>query len=316
MKTTHEIIEDIVRSIEVTDARQLIFEGEPLVESYTFLPTEDITPQMLIKSISDLIYKHFYSKHSEVKSSKINNFTAKLRKANFQKSYWSKGWQIENINTDGSILVINNELRKRLEIGEFIKEIPIRNLEVGSKIKVYLSTELLTNDDAFFHIYGREVSDDFDDAVIRFYFNLTPYSAINLVELLSKNLIVPYHFKCLRNSESYSRADSGVLYIDKRYFFSVLPLIKSIHTQIVDTLNDETPLFTLKIAKGLAFAESPIDSTISFGTLRSNLIATAIVKAYFSEFPATEIPKIISQQGYDLEKFYLNPSSKFPYSFD
>jgi HopA1 effector protein family len=321
MIETTEIIEEIIHSIEITAARQIVFKGEPLVESYTFLPTEEITPKLLTKSIADLIYKHFYTKHSDAKPLKISNFIRILQKANHQKSYWSKGWKIEHINADGSVLVIRNAFRKKFKPGEFIKEIPIKNLEIDSKIKAFITTDLLTQEDAFYHIYGREISDDFDEAIIRFYFNLTPPAAIRLIELLSKNLSTPFHFKCLKNPESYTRADAGVLYIDKRYFYTVLPIIKSIHAQIIDLLHEDIPLFTLKLAKGLSFGENPSDNSLSFGTLRSNLIAEFMVETHFAGYPKeafkTEISNKIYQKGYNLTQFYLNPnSSPFPYSFD
>lgn len=320
MKTTTEIIEEIINSIEITDARQIVFKGEPLVESYIFLPTEEITSKLLIKSIADLIYKHFYIKFSDRKSPKINHFTTQLRKSNHQKSYWSRGWIIEHINTDGSILVVKNGFRKRFNPGEFIKEIPNEKLEIEGKIKAFISTDFLTKADGFYHIYGRELSDDFDEALVRFYFNLTPPAAISLIELLSKKLLTPFHFKCLKNSESYSRADSGVLYIDKRYFYTVLPIIKSIHKHIINLLNYDTPLFTLELAKGLGFGENPRNNSQSFGTLRSNLIAESIVEVHFEGYSKdkfkTEVLKKIQHKGYDLTQFHLNPHSTFPYSFE
>jgi HopA1 effector protein family len=319
LKNNANIIAQIIEEILISPARQIIFRGEALVESYTFLPTDAIKPEYLIKTISDLIYQKYYTSISSDKPLKIKNFIQKIRRANVSKPYWSKHWKVVNVNADGSVIVDKNELRKLVKAGEYLKEIPIKNLQQGDLVKLFIPTELLTKEDGFFHVYGKEISDDFNEAMIRFYFNITPEGAIKLVELLSKKLTIPFHFKCLKKCASYTRADAGVLYFDKRYFFEIYPILQAIFTEINPFLKPETPLFTLKIANGVGFAENPPEEHESFGTTRSKLIAEAIVKAFLEEMPTEKrlgrLKELIASVGFDLEKLYLNPFSRFPYQF-
>jgi hypothetical protein len=319
LKNNADIIAQIIEEIQISPARQIIFRGEALVESYTFLPTDAIKPEYLIKTISDLIYQKYYTSESTDKPLKINSFIKKLKKANASKPYWSKQWKVVNVNADGSVIVDKNELRKLAKSGEYLKEIPIKNLQQGDFVKLFVPTELLTKEDGFFHIYGKEISDDFNEAMIRFYFNITPEGAIKLVELLSKKLTIPFHFKCLKKWASYTRADAGVLYFDKRYFFEIYPILQDIFIEISPFLKPETPLFSFKIANGVGFAENPPEEGESFGTTRSKLIAEAIVKAFWEEIPTEKrlekLKELIESVGFDFEKLYLNPNSRFPYQF-
>ncbi len=319
MKNNTDTIAQIIEEIQISPARQIIFRGEALVESYTFLPTDAIKPEYLIKTISDLIYQKYYTSKSGDKPLKIKAFIQKIRKANASKPYWSKQWKVVNVNTDGSVIVDKNELRKLAKPGEYLKEIPIKNLQQGDFVKLFVPTELLTKEDGFFHVYGKEISDDFNEAIIRFYFNLTPEGAIKLVELLSKKINVPFHFKCLKKWASYTRADAGVLYVDKRYFFEIYLILQTIFTEIKPFLKSETPLFSFKITNGIGFAENPPEETESFGTTRSKLIAEAIIKAFWEEIPTEKrlekVVEYIEIMGFDFEKLYLNPNSKFPYQF-
>jgi HopA1 effector protein family len=320
LKNNANIIAQIIEEIQISPARQIIFRGEALVESYTFLPTDAIKPEYLIKTISDLIYQKYYTSESSDKPLKINQFVQKLKIANASKPYWSKQWKVVNVNSDGSVIVDKNELRKLAKSGEYLKEIPIKNLQQGDFVKLFVPTELLTKEDGFFHVYSKEISDDFNEAMIRFYFNVSPEGAIKLVELLSKKLTIPFHFKCLKKSASYTRADAGVLYFDKRYFFEIYPILQTIFTEISPFLKSETPLFSYRIANGIGFAENPPEETESFGTTRSKLIAEAIVKAFWEEIPTEKrlekLKELIESVGFDFEKLYLNPNSRFPYQFD
>ncbi len=319
MKNNANIIAQIIQEIQISPARQIIFRGEALVESYTFLPTDAIKPEYLIKTISDLIYQKYYTSESSDKPLKINGFVQKLRKANVLKPYWSKQWKVIHVNSDGSVIVDKSELRKLAKSGEYLKEIPIKNLQQGDFVKLFIPTELMTKEDGFFHVYGKEISDDFNEAMIRFYFNITPEGAIKLVELLSNRLTIPFQFKCLKKSNSYTRADAGVLYFDKRYFFEIYPILQDIFTEINPFLKPEIPVFSFKIANGIGFAENPPEESESFGTTRSKLIAEAIVKAFWEEIPTEKrlekVQESIKSVGFDFEKLYLNPNARFPYQF-
>ena len=319
MKTIADIVTQMMEEIQISPARQIIFRGEALVESYTFLPTEAIKPAYLIETISDLIYQRYYTAESEEKPQKINQFIQQLKRANAHKSYWSAHWKVLHIDIDGSVVAEKNGLRKLAKTGEYLKQIPIRHIQQDDLVKLFISTALLTKEDGFFHVYGKEISDDFGEAMIRFYFNLKPAGAIKLIALLTQNLNIPFQFKCLKKSNLYTRADAGVLYFDKRFFFEIYPILQDIFIQIEPFLKPEIPLFTLKIKDGIAFAENPSEENESFGTTRSKLIAEALVKTFFNGTTAEnrleKMRAIIGKQGFDWDNFHLNQDSRFPYRF-
>jgi len=98
-----------------------------------------------------------------------------------------------------------------------------------------------------------------------------------------------------------------------------MKLIKNIHQEVLELLNEEVPMFTLQLAKGLSFAENPPWYKISFGQSRSQIIARGLLKAWNEKVPAENVSDFlrltIIENNLNPEKFYLNPRSSYEYDF-
>ena len=90
---------------------------------------------------------------------------------------------------------------------------------------------------------------------------------------------VPFRFKTPSHPGMFARTDTAVLYAPRRYAHFTRELVAEIHSAIRPFLRDDVPLFTLRLAPGLAFAEDP-GTQESFGMCRSRILAQGIWQAH------------------------------------
>nr|WP_162794255.1 T3SS effector HopA1 family protein [Runella rosea] len=131
---------------------------------------------------------------------------------------------------------------------------------LNASVALYQSREFLDEKDIFYHVFGEYLDERFYEAMVRFYFNLSPKGTIEIVYILTKELNklkIPFHFKCLKDSSIYQRPDTGVLYLDKRYFHDFSPLLVNIYERLKPYIRQSIPLFTLPLRAGIGFAENP-----------------------------------------------------------
>ena len=149
-----------------------------------------------------------------------------------------------------------------------------------------------------------------------------PVSPGALVESLSTSLnrwFIPFRFKILNHRGAFTRLDAAILYAPRRYARVVLELCSEIRQRIQTALGEETPLFTLRLAAGLGFAEDP-GITESFGMSRCRLLAEAIWLAHSRGATRTDdrmriIEEHFGAHGIDLDRPWLNPGSAPPFEF-
>ncbi len=191
-----------------------------------------------------------------------------------------EGWVADQSLSSGAVLARKYGYARTFEPGDFLSlRGPGSRPQRGDPIVVITPrcSTLLQPD--FFHFFGAAVSFwDEPSTPLRFYWNLTPESAADWIERLSTALDrfqIPFHAKCLSDAGYYSRRDSGVLYLDPRFFAAAAPAIARIASET--ELLDSTPLFTCPLAPGLALAESPAgeDPNESFGMNRCRRLARA-----------------------------------------
>lgn len=320
---SEDILQNMITSVEVTSTKQIIFQGEAILEYYNFLPVHEIADEWLIETLQRLFYKHFYVVPSTPKilPDKANQkaYLKKLRLANRTRSRWQKGWEIEYVNTNGSVVVTLNGERRLARVGEFILENSYHKpLKVGEQVRIFCPKEYAENAEGFYHVFGEILSDNFQESEVRFYFNLLPDGAPLLIKSLTIHLNlanIPFHFKCLQHPFLYNRVDAGVLYVSRRYFFELMPILWQIYEEVEPYLAPDVPLFTLALGKGFGFAETP--TADSFGMHRCKLFATALVELLSQKngVSLSLLQEKIEQQGYDFSRLYLNQNSRFPYQF-
>lgn len=276
-----------------------------------------------IEVITSFIYNSYYQKNNY--SFKINidktDFIKGIKLANNSKKRVEKNWIIDHLNPDGSIIAKKSDRRLFLYPSQYLQQNYSNNYpEVGNKVKFNHSKGY--TDDKFYYINCNNINNSFPEHLIRVYFNINPLNCSKLVKLITERLNQLnsiFKLKCLKNPNDYTRADSAVLYLDKRYFFQFKPILQDIIQEIKPYLKPEVPLFTLKLHDGVGFAENPPNPNESFGMSRCRLIAEGIWQAHENNLPKSEwtdfVIKYIESQGYNLDKFYLNPNSRFPYEF-
>ena len=324
-------IQAIITAIELDTNRKLYFNGQEympftLPEGFT-MPSQE----MLSQQLQQLIYLEFYCKKSSEKPSinflendeKRQEFVKKLSKSNKSEERWDKNWTVDEIDSRGVLSVKKGNFSRNTFAGEFIKEsFSHQNTQKGENVKILVRREFDEKHGVFYFIFGETLAEDNNQALVRFYFNLTPEGSPKLIEKLSHSLnkhFIPFQFKCLNHPDLYNRHDSAVLYFDKRYFKITAALMRDIYVDLQQYFKKDCPLFTKKIADGWAFAENPPNPEDSFGTNRSKLITQGILSAYNQNLSKNdwfnEVLQQIERYNFSLEHFYLNPNSHFSYLF-
>jgi hypothetical protein len=248
-----------------------------------------------------------------------------LGQSNRSSEQLDAGWVIEQIDTQGIITARKGNFKRHVFPGEFLNDSAFHQPPAANAaIRMIVRKEHKDPSSGFYYAFSNTLGEDNHDQLVRLYFNIKPEGAATLLELVTGMLNeyrVPFTFKCLQHTAFYTRCDAAVLYFEKRYCTVVFHLLPQLYKAIKMHLKEETPLFTKALAKGLGFAENPLKQDESFGTHCSKMIAQGIMQAYQKNMPklhwADEIKNTMEQRHFytDIDKLYLNPASRYPYSF-
>jgi hypothetical protein len=241
-------------------------------------------------------------------------FLNRLATANQFNQGWNLRWKILNKFSNGTILVSKNEEIRLVFPGEYVFETfpQAKNNEVS--IKAYKDYMNSASPD-FFFVFGEQYYRNSCGSIIRFYFNLQPEGAPILIKHISRILNrfeVPFQFKCLVSPSHYTRFDSAVLYIEKRYYNLVRELILDVYSELTSYLNKDIPLFTFCLADGIGMAEQPANNG-SFGMHISMMLTEGLVECLMNNSNSKEwaghIERRFNIHGVSLEFPYLNNGS-------
>ena len=247
-----------------------------------------------------------------------------LADANASREHWNPGWQIREVLTGGQIMTCKGGLSRMAWPGGFMTHgmhgiAPYAGLAV-SLLAPKESGELQPG---FYFAFGEALLDQQSEYdMVRFYWNVTEAGAVPLTRLLTQTLNrfeVPFRFKCLAHHSLFPRTDAAVLYVSKRFYRITADLLLDIHREVASLLGESTPLFTRRLAKGLAFAEDP-GSGESFGMSRCRILAEGLWNCHTHGVEGgaqslSEIAQQFSIYGIDLDRPYLNPQSCDQYRF-
>ncbi len=318
------ILKNILSDIEVSKSFQIIFRNDALLNNLTYFSQDKAFIKAdIIEELSKIIYQNYYidDKFSLLDSKDIE-FEKSINKLVTNKIRFHKNWKIEYINSDSSIVAVKKHKRLLILPGSYITESNYEYPKINKNVVVIQHCLTISDNDEFAHIYGEEIDEEFYEGMIRIYFNCFESKISSIMQFFIQRLNktkTPFHMKCIKSRAKMYRKDKLILFLDKRYFFDFKPILKEILKEIKPFLQPQTPLFTLKLHDGIGFAENPPNPNESFGMSRCRLIAEGIWQAHENKFPKSEwvnsVINYIETQGYDLEKFYLNPNSRFPYDF-
>lgn len=239
-------------------------------------------------------------------------------------SRWDRGWRIEHMFPSGQLAVDKFGTARTVWPGEFMTHdgpgIPPRP---GSVVSLHTAGESNTMQPGFHFFFSDALADYQDERdIVRFYWNVTASGAPVLAGALRRALDayeIPFRFKLLSSVALYGRRDAGVLFITRRLYRIVAELLADVHGEVVAHLNDDTPLFTKRLARGLGFAEDPGNGE-SFGMDRCAMVAEGIVNAWKKGTHSVtgrmrEIEAVFARNGISMERPYLCPGSPDVYRF-
>lgn len=247
-----------------------------------------------------------------------DDLVQELAAANASRERWEAGWQVHHVLSSGGILACRFNLARTFWTGEFAThEGPSAAPQVGRKVSVFVPRGSATKLPGFYVAFGETLADQQDEAsLVRFYWNTNPAGATALMELLTRELNrfqVPFQFKCASYRHDYIRLDAAVLYVSKRFFRVVAELVSDIYQNVMGYLQPDTPLFTRRLAPGLALAEDPGNGE-SFGLNRCRILAEGVWNAYIngSQTEQARLEQVVNAfraYGIPSERPYLNPGS-------
>ncbi|MCC7173209.1 MAG: hypothetical protein IT459_22360, partial [Planctomycetes bacterium] len=135
----------------------------------------------------------------------------------------------------------------------------------GDEVHVYRPRDSVDAANGFYFSFGETVQGDHDASdVIRDYIATTAAGAVRATDSLStrlNRLRVPFSMKSLDRPEAYWRADATVLYVPWWNLRLVLHEVEAFRIAAPDDVRDVTPLFTRRVAPGVAVAEDPADGS-------------------------------------------------------
>jgi hypothetical protein len=175
----------------------------------------------------------------------------------------------------------------------------------------------------FYFAFGETQPEELDAfSLARLYWNLRPEGAAPLMRALTRGLNrfqVPFRLKCLTNSALYRRNDSAVLYVEKRFFRVTARVLGGVYEEVSPHLRPDTPLFTKRLADGLALAEEPYTGE-SFGMQRCRILAEGLLSAHARGLRddaarLEEVGRHFAAYGLSLDAPHLNPRSVDQYEF-
>ena len=247
------------------------------------------------------------------------DLTEALAATNRRPASWDEGWTIDQMLEGGRILARKGGAARAFLPGEYLTHRGIGSgPEAGARVSIFAPPGSSDLQDGFYYAFAETVSQyDEGERTLRFYWNVTREGAPRLTEAITRafnRFQIPFRFKCLARSSAYPRRDAAVLYLDARYYPIAALVAESIYTEVQHVLGPGTPLFTKRLADGLAFAEDPGGS---FGENRTKILAAAMVatRGMPVEERIAELGRQFEQRGLSLDRPWLNPGSMDGYEF-
>jgi hypothetical protein len=247
------------------------------------------------------------------------DLTQLLAAANQSRAGWDEGWTIDQMLDGGRILARKGGAARAFLPGEYLTHRGIGSgPQDGAKVSIFAPAGSSDLQDGFYYAFAETVSQyDEGERTVRFYWNVSREGAPRLTEAITRafnRFQIPFRFKCLARASAYPRRDAAVLYLDARYYPIAALAAESIYAEVQHVLGPGTPLFTKRLADGLAFAEDPGGS---FGEHRMKLLAAAMVatRAKPVDERLAEVRKQFEQLGLAFDRPWLNPRSVDRYDF-
>lgn len=281
--------------------------------------------------LANSLYQRLYCRPSKAPSTAVHDtgatrvFVESLSRANCGTGTWDPGWTVTAVEDDGTLLVHKHpdDLTLWASPREYRPADGAAN--VGSVGRLWLGKELRDMLPGYYTILG-----DADQAVgsgevparvIRFYWHLTSGTAALWIRELTQRFNaagIPFRAKVISRQTAYFRADAGVLYVALTDLSTAMTLVDGLYEAVSTQLRPTTPMFTKRLAPGLAVAEDPGDGR-SFGQHRCELVAGGLVRAFQGKRTSPDdvmdsIASRFAEDGLVLTRPWANAASKVRYA--
>lgn len=327
----------IAESLTITSPTSFVFSDLPEFDVEQHLdqtapradnPTEeDRQRRALVETLSDVLYWNCYvQRFGEQAARSLKpvdvapdvEFQGELSHANQSQSRWDPGWSVLRNGYDGEVSVRKGDCHRAPVPGEFLFDArPGVRPQPGDEVSIRVTRESTILQHGFYHCFSEQIPDQYEEFnSVRVYFNVQANGVATLLRELSGRLNrfqVPFRFKCPSSHGLFNRRDSAVLYIPWRFFEPARRCVVDSLPQVEEFLNDDVPLFTKRVHRGVAMAEDPGELR-SFGQYRCALMAEALVDDSHADLDCsdlvTTIERRFQQAGVSLKQPWLNPGSQ------
>ncbi len=201
----------------------------------------------------------------------VASFVAELSARNAGTGRRGTGWRLDGWDADDRAIVRKDGRRHRVA-RELVRI-------SGDTVEIDVPKEDLRSSDVFYFAYGDALPLG-EPAVVRTrcYANVSSEGAPPLVEALTRKLNarrIPFSLKCFRDPHEYYRRDGLVVYADARWADGVWAVVCSAAADLRPFVRDATPIFTHRLAAGIASAPEP--ESESYGQRCCRILARAIL---------------------------------------
>jgi len=324
----------ICESVDINNDGQYRLFGSDLVTPTPDAQTDQTQREAFKLSLRDLLYFHCYSRtftgtlhRSPLDQPEYDadaEFVDKLQTSNPCRYFWDTDWEIFRKSENGEIQVRKGERFRAAKPGEYaFTSGPNVLMDVGSKVNLQVLRDSFLIQPGMYFVFGDTLDDRFDSyETVRFYFNIHPQAAPNLLSHLAtrfNRFQIPFYLKVQQEPANFDRLDPFVVYLTRRYYQIVLRLLSQLPDDITQALGTDVPLFSKKLIDGVGLAEAP-GSQRSFGQNRCVLIAEGLIEAWENNVQSAEEKlKLIEQKfvenQYSLETPHLCRSDTDIYQF-
>ena len=273
----------------------------------------------LVTSLGNELYWSFYCRGRPVPArwgepgpiAPDPGLAAALSDANTGGGSWQAGWTVERI--EDHELVVTSDVRVRVPLVDCRASGHVRP---GAAVHIRVPKEHLWLAPGFYTALSDAPVDlESARAVLRVYWNVTPTGAPALMRALTTRLNaseVPFRLKIADHPFRLDRCDAAVLYLPGGSFEAMRATLLGVAAELTGHLRPSIPAFTLELASGVGLAEHD-GGAVSFGTVRCQLLAQAIVRAH--QRGVTELDERIAvvaerfaEQGIQIDAPYREPS--------
>ncbi|KGU92799.1 lanthionine synthetase C-like family protein [Burkholderia pseudomallei MSHR4377] len=287
----HEDALQLLSSIEFVDDKITVKHRHTRESSLIRATIQEIEIPKIIDSLTDEFYFHHYAASGKIppfhgQYPDRKEFIQELIRRNGRHDTWDENWKIASTESD-SLIVQKHNCLFRCHSDDVRN---VRDLYGDIYCSVRVPSELRSLIPGYFTVSNSWIGGSAGARIVRFYLNLSVATVPYIFEYLTRrmrSIDAPFRFKVLSNPREFVRCDAGVLYVPDSILSEILPILTDCLQEFGESLREDVPLFTKKLAPGLSWAIDPGTGT-SFGRHRCRIIAEAVCVAFKTKVPTHE----------------------------